>query len=382
MAAGDLPARLPRRRRPAPPRTRRPRAVVLARRHPRGNCGRRPVRRAAMLVGAAVCLALAVSLSLLALDVHRRDASFKADDVLFRVGSLRDNRWQPTEIVPFGAARAVLGVDDDLAYRRALQLVRRAHPRNVTYEQSKLVELRAVAQIQLGAVVRQDDNAARRSAAANLLGVLALSLAAIDDSLRPTLLTNAAADFQRAVRFDPGSDDAKYNLELVLDTLVASGGGGRSGPRAAAPSTRVQERERTRGVGVLTWRSSSWRRSQAPLPSSGWSRLWRRSESSCERPRFVRGSASARLPGGRACPCSSRSFSSRSSSVSPRPSPSSRAGTCDKFGWAPRRSSWSTRPARCSPGQASARRHASRERRRVRLRSARRSATSASGSRR
>ena len=40
------------------------------------------------------------------------------------------------------------------------------------------------------------------------------------------LYFNAAADFQRAVRFDPGSDDAKYNLELVLDTLVASGGGG------------------------------------------------------------------------------------------------------------------------------------------------------------
>ena len=83
-----------------------------------------------------------------------------------------------------------------------------------------------MAQIQLGAVVRRDDNAARRSAAANLLGVLALS------SLRSTircgrpLLTNAAADFQRAIRFDPGNDDAKYNLELALDTLVASGGGG------------------------------------------------------------------------------------------------------------------------------------------------------------
>ncbi len=93
----------------------------------------------------------------------------------------------------------------------------------MTYEQSELVGLRAVAQVQLGAVVRQDHNAARRSAAANLLGVLALSLAAIDDSLRPTLLSNAAADFRRAVRFDPESDDAKYNLELVLDTLLGVG---------------------------------------------------------------------------------------------------------------------------------------------------------------
>jgi hypothetical protein len=184
------------------------------------------VKRAAMVTGAVVCLALAAFLSLLALDVARRDRSFQADDVLFRVGKLRDDRWQPTEIVPFGAARALLAVNDDLAYRRALQLVRRAHPRTVTYEQSKLVGLRAVAQIQLGVVLRRDDDAKRRSAAANLLGVLALSLAAIDDSLRPTLLTNAAADFRRAARFDPESDDAKYNLELALDTLVASGGGG------------------------------------------------------------------------------------------------------------------------------------------------------------
>ena len=92
------------------------------------------MRRAAMLAGAAVCLALAAVLSLLALDVARRDRSFQADDVLFRVGSLRDDRWQPTEIVPFGAARALLGVDDDasvlvfvgrfLGFKRVPALVR------------------------------------------------------------------------------------------------------------------------------------------------------------------------------------------------------------------------------------------------------------------
>ena len=210
-----------------------------------------------MLAGAAACLAFAVLLSLLALDVHRRDGSFQADDVLFRVGSAKDTRWQPTEIVPFGAARALLGVDDDLAYRRALQLVRRAHPRTVTYEQSQLVGLRAVAQIQLGAVVRRDDNAARRSAAANLLGVLALSLAAIDDSLRATLLTNAAADFQRAIRFDPGNDDAKYNLELALDTLVASGGGGPQRTQGGRTFNQGAGAGSGREGGILTWRSSS-----------------------------------------------------------------------------------------------------------------------------
>jgi hypothetical protein len=181
-----------------------------------------------MLAVAAACVALAALLSLLALDVHRRDRSFQADDVLFRVEPLREDRWQPGEVVPFGAARALLGVDDDLAYRQALQLVRRARPRTVTYEQSKLVGLRAVAQMQLGLIVRRDDDAARRSAAANLLGVLGLSLATIDDSLRPMLLGNAAGDFRRAVRLDPESDDAKFNLELVLQRLEAAGSGGTS----------------------------------------------------------------------------------------------------------------------------------------------------------
>lgn len=185
-----------------------------------------------MLAGAAASLILAAFMSLLALDIHRRERNFQADDVLFRAESVWKDRWQPVEIVPFGAARALLGVDDDLAYRRALQLVRRASPRTITYEQSELISLRAGAQTALGIVVRRDDNAARRSAAANLLGVLALSLAAIDDSLRPTLLGNAVADFRRAVRFDPENEDAKYNLELVLDRLAAeqAGGAARTAP--------------------------------------------------------------------------------------------------------------------------------------------------------
>lgn len=190
------------------------------------------MRRAAMFAEAAACLVVAALLSLLALDIHRLERSFQADDVLFRAGSVRDDRWQPVEIVPFGAARVLLGVDDDLAYRRALQLVRRASPRTITYEQSELISLRARAQTALGVVVQGDDDVVRRSAAANLLGVLALSLAAIDDSLRPSLLRNAVADFRRAARFDPGNEDAKYNLELVLDRLLAeqAGGAARTAP--------------------------------------------------------------------------------------------------------------------------------------------------------
>jgi len=193
------------------------------------------MRRVPALAAASGCLALAAFLSLLALDVARRETSFQADDVVFRAEPRGADRWQPVEIVPFGAARALLGVDDDLAYRRTLQLVRRASPRAISYEQSELIVLRARAQTQLSLIVRRDGDPGRRSAAATLLGVFALSLAVIDDSLRPTLLADAAADFRRAVTFDPENEDAKYNLELALDRLATEGGGG--GARTSAGRT-------------------------------------------------------------------------------------------------------------------------------------------------
>ena len=107
------------------------------------------------------------------------------------------------------------------------------------------------------------------------------------------------------------------------------------------------------------------------MPRSEWSRPWRRSRSSCGRAGFARASASAHRPGGRVCRCSPRSSSSRSPPVSPRLSPSSRAGTCDTFGWAPRLCSSSTRLARCSPRPTvGAPTRLARARRRARLRSA------------
>ena len=191
-------------------------------------------------------------LSLLALDVHRRDRSFQADDVLFRVGSLRDDRWQPTEIVPFGAARAVLGVDDDLAYRRALQLVRRAHPRNVTYEQSKLVE---------SSRGRPDPARRRRTAGRRRRTPLgggepprrARALRSPPSTIRCVRPCSATLPPTSSARSD------SIRRATTRNTTSSSfsthwwrrAEAGRSGPRAAAPSTRVQGREAdARGQGT------------------------------------------------------------------------------------------------------------------------------------
>jgi hypothetical protein len=207
-----------------------------------------------MVAGAAACLALAVLLSLLALDVHRRDRSFQADDVLFRVGSLRDDRWQPTEIVPFGAARALLGVDDDLAYRRALQLVRRAHPRTVTYEQSKLVGRPDPA--------RRRRTTGRQRRAALRGGEPPRRARALPRGHRRHLASDPAQQRRRRLPAccQIRSGERRRQVQPRARARHIGGvGRWRYATDVGRPHLQpgCRRRKRTRGVGVLTWRSRS-----------------------------------------------------------------------------------------------------------------------------
>jgi hypothetical protein len=60
----------------------------------------------------------------------------------------------------------------------------------------------------------------RRSRAANLSGVLLAENAALDQSTAPRYLQLALEAFQSAVRLDPGNDEAKFNLELLMALLA------------------------------------------------------------------------------------------------------------------------------------------------------------------
>ena len=174
------------------------------------------VRRHALTGGAVLaCLVAGVALLLLALDVSRARASFAADDVRYR--SAPDSTlWQPAELLPSGVARRLLDVDDDIRFRRALRGVLLSHPETPGFSDPAYVVNRNEATAWLTDVVQGDDDLSRRSAAANLLGVLSFADAIADYDNRGKLLTSAGGRFRQAIAFDPTNEDAKFNLELTL----------------------------------------------------------------------------------------------------------------------------------------------------------------------
>ena len=72
------------------------------------------------IVGGVVALAGSVLLLLVAVDARAWSDAFRDDDAVFRVEP-KQAVWDPAEHAPFGISRRVLGLDDDLALRRAIQ---------------------------------------------------------------------------------------------------------------------------------------------------------------------------------------------------------------------------------------------------------------------
>jgi hypothetical protein len=85
-------------------------------------------------------------------------------------------------------------------------------------------------------------DAAARSRAANVVGILAFENAWLDPAAAESHVADSLEGFQDAVEVDPTNEDAKFNLELVLTLLEReedaeggaedSPGGGQPGPGA------------------------------------------------------------------------------------------------------------------------------------------------------
>jgi hypothetical protein len=193
------------------------------------------VRRYALPAGVVVaCLVGALASLLLALDVAALRTALREDDVTYRA-TPEATLWSPQTLVPRGAGRSLLGVRDDLLVRRALRAVRLSHPEMPGFSDPSYVVHRNDATAWLTDVVRDDGEASRRSAAANLLGVLSFSDAIADFTNREKLLAGAAGRFRQAIAIDPENADAKYNLELTFSRsrgleLSEAGGGNAPSP--------------------------------------------------------------------------------------------------------------------------------------------------------
>lgn len=177
----------------------------------------------------AVCLVVGVGLLLLAADVARLRSALREDDVRYRAVPTFE-LWRPNEALPGGVARSVLGVRDDILFRRALRAVRLSHPEMPGFSDPTFVIHRNDASAWLTDVVQRDGDPLRRSAAANLLGVLSFADAIADYTNRGKLLASAIERFRQAIALDPANDGAKFNLELALSRsrgleLTEAGGG-------------------------------------------------------------------------------------------------------------------------------------------------------------
>jgi hypothetical protein len=176
--------------------------------------------RELLLVVAAACLALSVFLALVAVDSVRWRTAVAEDDVHFAAGA-PSGRWEPQTLAPFGAAERLLGIEDDVAFRQTLLLLRSSKLRDVTVSDPVLALRRTELADRLESIVVRDPDPVIRSRASSLLGVLDIAAwnSAPSQGIqqdRSELLIAAVASFEQAIDLDPENDDAKYNLQLML----------------------------------------------------------------------------------------------------------------------------------------------------------------------
>ena len=214
-----------------------------------------PLPRELLLVAALACVVGSVLLALVAVDVARSRSTIPADDVRFAAGAPTTG-WSPRPLAPFHAGERVLGVRDDIAFRQMLRVLRASKLLDFTVSDPMLAIRRTELAERLESIVAHDPDPVLRSRASSLLGVVSVvswnstppqGTQQLD---RSELLVAAVANFEQAIAFDPENDDAKYNLQLMLQRgkgllptesaagrNPAAGGKGSRGAGAGAPGS-------------------------------------------------------------------------------------------------------------------------------------------------
>ena len=175
------------------------------------------LRRHRAAVAAVVLAGLAAVFVLLALDARSWQASIARDDLRFRAMHSHRALWRPQTTLPFDPAKQLLGLNDAVAYRRAVQTFWFSRIGSDPETRQDLPTTRAQAQERLLDVMQKGATATERSIAANLLGVIVVTSPLVSDpKAQEATLRRAAAYFQQSIAIDPTNYDAKRNLQLVL----------------------------------------------------------------------------------------------------------------------------------------------------------------------
>jgi len=174
------------------------------------------------LVLAAVCLVVAALALALARDVWLWEKAIRDADRRAQFARIGPASWEAATVLPGGPALRLLGIHDDLAYRRLYVRASAvaAETSSATTSQRSLLEADL-------ARVSRTTNAVAASAAANLLGVLFFT---DPDDPENSPAERAVGAFQDATLADPANASAKANLELILRQLSTSQLKGRSSP--------------------------------------------------------------------------------------------------------------------------------------------------------
>lgn len=173
-------------------------------------------RRWLLAGGALACALAALVLTVLAVEAVRSRDALEAGDARYAAAPLDTGLWRPGALGAASLSRPLLGIDDDLAYRRAVRAMRLSQRDTPTNSDVEVVLRRVRAQRLLQQVATGDPDTRRRSRALNLLGVLVLSTPAANRDERVTMQQVARGALQKAIELDQGNDEAKFNLEVLL----------------------------------------------------------------------------------------------------------------------------------------------------------------------
>ncbi len=199
---------------------------------------------AIVLAGAGLVLAaLAGAAGRLSADLRHDDAAFAADAATPGLWADRTSRAD-------SLARRLTGVHDELALRRAESLFVRSRAQVTRFDQEmeRLTD-RGKAEASLDRISRTAADEEQRARAALLLGVLLWEDAHGAGGSGPSLVQRSIESFTTAARLAPSGDDAKYDLELVLDLTQPSGERRRDAPEDSGGQGGVGASAATGGSG-------------------------------------------------------------------------------------------------------------------------------------
>lgn len=191
-------------------------------------------RRPAAIAGVVLLVAAAVLVAGLAIDVLRTDRKVASSDVQFTSRLDRSTSWTPETTLPAGVARGILGLEDDLRFRRAVQRFWLSNPR-APLRVFEDVTRRAGAERELAELAEGSVSDLQRSLLLTMRGGLLLEEARSTPSQREVFVRRAIEQFQNAISVDPTNDDAVHNLELSLKLLRQTGQGEGSETEGRSP---------------------------------------------------------------------------------------------------------------------------------------------------